>query len=71
MMDVQKGAHSLVEKKIPGGRVLAIAATEEQMWIGTTVSLPVCMICADNVEFRNISRICVGNDQNISNELQK
>ena len=69
VMDVQKGAYSLVEKSVPGGRVLAIAATEERMWIGTTVSIPVRMFHADDIKFRNILRTRVGSDRNLSNEL--
>ena len=38
VLDVRKGVYSLLEKSAPGGRVLAMTATEKRVWLGTAVS---------------------------------
>jgi len=41
VLDVRKGVYSLLEKSAPGGRVLAMTATEKRVWLGTAVSHPI------------------------------
>ena len=38
VMNVRKGVYSLSGKSAPGGRVLAMTATEQRVWIETAIS---------------------------------